>query len=50
MWYLDESLQLVEAQVESVEAQLEQISQAVVEHDLDENAERLLLRHLETRC
>lgn len=47
MIYLNKPLQLIEAQVEGVESELEQIPHPVVEHDLDEDAKRLFLRHLQ---
>ena len=43
---LHQPIQLVEAQVEDPEAVLEQVPQAVLEHDADQHAERLLLGHL----
>lgn len=47
MLYLNEPLQLIEAQVESVKSELEEVPHPVVEHDLDEDAKRLFLRHLQ---
>lgn len=44
--YLHESLKLEKLAVQILEVLLEKVPEPVVEHDLDEHAEGLLLRHL----
>ena len=44
--FLQQTVQLIEAKMQHLEAILEHVAEAVVRHDLHEDAERLLLRHL----